>query len=158
MKPKPGPSDPIEVLLADSSQIQVQLLTSAMRRHPECKVASCPLDVDIILSTLRDSLVDVLLLAGNTQGGAGQDKTLLRRLHISYPRVPRVLLLESFDRDLVVNAFGSGARGLFYFTESPFRSLCKCIQVVDRGQIWAPAELIDYLVDLVSQVPSLCES
>lgn len=149
MKPKPDPSDPIEVLLADSSQIQVQLLTSAMRRHPECKLASCPLDVDIILSTLRDSPVDVLLLAG---------KTLLRRLHISYPRVPRVLLLESFDRDLVVNAFGSGARGLFYFTESPFRSLCKCIQVVDRGQIWVPAELIDYLVDLVSQVPSLCES
>lgn len=154
MKPKPAPSEPIEVLLADSSQIQVQLLTSAMRRHPEFKMASCPLDVDIILSTLRDSPVDVLLLAGNTQGGAGRDMTLLRRLHISYPRVPKVLLLESFDRDLVVNAFRSGARGLF-FTEAPFRSLCKCIQVVHRGQIWASAEQIDYLVDLVSQVPSL---
>ena len=69
----------------------------------------------------------MLLLAANTQNGAGQDMTLLRRLHISYPRVPKVLLLESFDRDMVVNAFRSGARGLFYFTESPFRSLCKCI-------------------------------
>jgi len=155
MTPKPAPTDRIEVLLADSSQIQVQLLTSAMRRHPEFKVASCPLDVDIILATLQDSPADVLLLAANAQGSAWQDMTLLRRLHISYPRVPKVLLLESFDRDLVVNAFRSGARGLFYFTESSFRSLCKCIQVVRRGQIWASAEQIDYLVDLVSQVPSL---
>ena len=127
MKPKPAPSNPIAVLLADSSQIQVQLLTSAMRRHPEFKVASCPVDVDIILESLQNASVDVLLLAANTQNGAGQDMTLLRRLHISYPRVPKVLLLESFDRDMVVNAFRSGARGLFYFTESPFRSLCKCI-------------------------------
>jgi DNA-binding NarL/FixJ family response regulator len=116
MKPKPAPSDPIAVRLADSSQIQVQLLTGAMRRHPEFKVGSCPVDVDIILESLQHASVDVLLLAANTQNGAGQDMTLLRRLHISYPRVPKVLLLESFDRDMVVNAFRSGARGLFYFT------------------------------------------
>jgi two-component system, NarL family, response regulator DegU len=30
-----------------------------------------------------------------------------------------------------------------------------CIQVVHRGEIWANAEQIDYLVELVSQVPSL---
>jgi DNA-binding NarL/FixJ family response regulator len=155
MNPKPAPTGPIEVLLADSSQIQVQLLTSAMRRHPEFKVASCALDVDVILETLQQAAADVLLLAANPQGSAWQDMTLLRRLHISHPRVLKVLLLESFDRDLVVNAFRSGARGLFYFTESSFRSLCKCIQVVHRGQIWASAEQIDYLVDLVSHVPSL---
>ncbi len=47
------------------------------------------------------------------------------------------------------------ARGLFCFSVSPFRALCKCIQVVHRGQIWATAQQIDYLIDLVSQVPSL---
>lgn len=38
---------------------------------------------------------------------------------------------------------------------SPFRALCKCIQVVHRGQIWATAQQIDCLIALVSQVPSL---
>ena len=80
---------------------------------------------------------------------------LLRRIHISFPNVSKILLLEAFDRELVVNAFRSGARGLFCFAMSPFRALCKCIQVVYRGQVWATAEQIDYLVDLVSQVPSL---
>jgi DNA-binding NarL/FixJ family response regulator len=80
---------------------------------------------------------------------------LLRRLHISFPKVAKILLLESFDRELVVNAFRSGARGLFCFAVSPFRALCKCIQVVHRGQIWATAQQIEYLIDLVTQVPSL---
>ncbi len=48
---------------------------------------------------------------------------LLRRLHMTYRSVAKVLLLESFDRDVVVNSFRSGARGLFCFTESSFRSL-----------------------------------
>jgi DNA-binding NarL/FixJ family response regulator len=80
---------------------------------------------------------------------------LLRRLHIAFPNIPKVLLLEEFDRELVVNAFRSGARGLFSFAASPFRSLCRCIQVVHRGEIWANAQQIEYLVDLVAQVPSL---
>jgi DNA-binding NarL/FixJ family response regulator len=80
---------------------------------------------------------------------------LLRRIHISFPMVSKILLLESFDRELVINAFRSGARGLFCFAVSPFRALCKCIQVVHRGQIWATAQQIEYLVEMVSQVPSL---
>jgi DNA-binding NarL/FixJ family response regulator len=80
---------------------------------------------------------------------------LLRRLHIAYPGVAKVLLLDSYDREMVVNAFRSGARGLFCFSESSFRLLCRCIQVVQRGQVWANAEQIDYLIELVSQVPSL---
>jgi DNA-binding CsgD family transcriptional regulator len=32
---------------------------------------------------------------------------------------------------------------------------CKCIQVVHRGQVWASSQQIDYLIDLISQVPSL---
>lgn len=154
MTEKPVPNHPISVLLADSSQLRLHLLTSALRRRPELKVESCPLDVDIILKALEIP-TEVLVLAGNAQGGNWKDMALLRRLHVSYPGVAKILLLESFGREVVVNAFRSGARGLFCFTESSFRSLCRCIQVVHRGEIWANAEQIDYLVDLVSQVPSL---
>jgi DNA-binding NarL/FixJ family response regulator len=80
---------------------------------------------------------------------------LLRRLRVTYPTVVQILLVESAERDLAVNAFRSGVRGLFCFGKSPFRLLCKCIQVVHQGQIWASAQQIDYLLDLVTQVPSL---
>jgi two-component system, NarL family, nitrate/nitrite response regulator NarL len=135
MKVKASVRTPIRVLVADSSQMQLQLLTSALRRRPEFNVTSCPLDPELILKALETSGIDVLLLDANGRGGSWQDMALLRRLHISFPKVAKVLLLESFERDLVVNAFRSGARGLFCFAVSPFRALCRCIQVVHRGQI-----------------------
>jgi DNA-binding NarL/FixJ family response regulator len=80
-----------------------------------------------------------LSYAVNTNGKGVQDMALLRRLRVAYPSVVQILLVESADRDLAVNAFRSGVRGLFCFGKSPFRLLCKCIQIVHKGQIWARA-------------------
>jgi DNA-binding NarL/FixJ family response regulator len=65
------------------------------------------------------------------------------------------LLAESYDRDLVINAFRSGARGLFSFSEASFQTLCKCIRSVHSGQVWANAQQLHYLLDVVTHVPSL---
>jgi DNA-binding NarL/FixJ family response regulator len=83
------------------------------------------------------------------------DMTVVRRLHFAHPDVAKIILLDTYDRDIVVNAFRSGARGLFCFSQYPFRMLCKCIQRVRRGQVWANSEQIQYLIEAVSQVPSL---
>jgi len=155
MSVKESLNQPIHVLVADSSQMQLQLLTGALRRRPELKVTACALDLEAILKHLASSSFDVALLSLNGQGSTWQDMAVLRRIHVSFPRVAKILVLESVDRELVVNAFRSGARGLFCFSVSPFRALCKCIQVVHRGQIWATAQQIDCLIDLVSQVPAL---
>ena len=146
---------PIRLLIASGSQMQLQLLSSALRRRPEFSVKTCPLEAEQILRELEGSIFHVLLLDSNSQGNSWTDMALLRRTHIAFPGVAKVLLLESFDREIVVNGFRSGARGLFSFAASPFRSLCKCIQVVHRGEIWANAQQVQYLVDLVAQVPSL---
>jgi DNA-binding NarL/FixJ family response regulator len=145
----------IRVLLAGSSPMQLQLLTAALRRRPEFAVSACSLDAEILLNTLATTNPTVLVLALAIQSQSWEDMALLRRLHISNPGVPKILLVESVDRNLVINAFRSGVRGLFCFGESPFRLLCKCIQVVQHGQIWATAQQIDYLIELVAQVPSL---
>jgi DNA-binding NarL/FixJ family response regulator len=155
MKNAAPPRSPIRVLIADSSPMQLQLLSSALRRRPELAVRTCPLDPELILREMETAQIQVLLLDANTQSSSWSEMALLRQIHIAFPKVAKVLLLEAFDRDLVVNAFRSGARGLFSFAASPFRSLCKCIQVVHRGEIWANAQQIQYLVDLVAQVPSL---
>jgi DNA-binding NarL/FixJ family response regulator len=76
-------------------------------------------------------------------------------LQLNHPEIAKVLLLDVYDRDLTVNAFRSGARGLFCFAESPFRLLCKCIQSVHRGQVWANTQQLQYLLEVVAQVPSL---
>jgi DNA-binding NarL/FixJ family response regulator len=69
--------------------------------------------------------------------------------------VAKVILLDSYDREVVVNAFRSGARGLFCFSQYPFRLLCKCIHSVYRGQVWADSEQMQFVIESLSQVPSL---
>jgi len=79
----------------------------------------------------------------------------MRRIHLSHPSSAKVLLVESYDRDLVVSAFRSGARGIFCISNTHFRFLCRCIQRVADGQIWANTEQMTFLLDLISEVPSL---
>jgi len=78
----------------------------------------------------------------------------LRRFHRSHPEIPKVLLVESFDRELVVNAFRSGVRGISCISDSNLRLLCKCLLRVADGQIWANTEQLNYIMELISEVPS----
>src|SRR5437868_5787934 len=48
-------SEVINVLVADSNQMQCQLLTAALRRRPEFRVISGPLDPELILKTAAEA-------------------------------------------------------------------------------------------------------
>jgi two-component system, NarL family, nitrate/nitrite response regulator NarL len=73
--------------------------------------------------------------------------SLLRWLRVSYPKIAPVLLAESDDRELVVNAFFAGAKGIFLFTHPPFPMHCKCIHFVFQGQVWINRQQWEVLVD-----------
>jgi len=145
----------IGVLVADSNQMQCQLLVGALRRRPEFQVTSCVLDPDVILDAAGSRPVQVVVLNADNPKDGWPDLTVVRRLHLAHPDVAKIILLDNYDRDVVVNAFRSGARGLFCFSRYPFRLLCKCIQSVHQGQVWADSEQMQYLVEALSQVPSL---
>jgi DNA-binding NarL/FixJ family response regulator len=148
-------SPSIGILVADSNQTQRQLLVSALRRRPEFDLDHVALEGDAILQALATARFQVLIMNLAHPRGDWQHMTVVRRVHLVRPEVAQVLLLDSYDRDLVVNAFRSGAKGLFCFAESPFRLLCKCIQSVKAGQVWANDQQLHYLIEAVTQVPSL---
>jgi DNA-binding NarL/FixJ family response regulator len=148
-------SGAINVLVADSNRMQAQLLASALRRRSEFHIAGCPMDTVSILQAVAVKLPRVALLCLNPPAGISDAVMTLRRFHLSHPEVPKVLLVDSCDRDLVVSAFRSGARGIFTITDSNLRLLCKCLLRVSAGQIWASTEHLNYLIDLISEVPSL---
>jgi DNA-binding NarL/FixJ family response regulator len=146
---------PIRVLVADSTQMQSQLLTSALRRRPEFEVMSCSKTDEEILGIAGRDLVHVAVLSGDRQDGLSADLALIRRFHLSYPQVAKVMLTESCNRELVIDAFRSGVRGVFCYAETPFRALCKCIRCVHSGQVWANSRQLGYLLDAMASVQSL---
>jgi DNA-binding NarL/FixJ family response regulator len=145
----------IGVLIADSNRMQAQLLTSALRRHPEFHITSCPMDTLSILQAVNAKPPQIAVLSVHSPADVGGTVMTLRRFHLSHPEIPKVLLVDTCDRELVVSAFRSGARGIFPITEANLRLLCKCLLCVAAGQIWANTEQLNYLMDLISEVPSL---
>jgi len=148
-------SDSIGVLIADSNRMQSQLLTSALRRHGEFHVATCAMDLFSILQAAAAQLPRVALLTLGSTASSSDVVMTLRRFHLSHPVVAKVLLVDCCARELVVSAFRSGARGIFSITDANLRLLCRCITRVAGGQIWANTEQLNYLLDLISEVPSL---
>lgn len=148
-------SENIGVLIADSNRMQMQLLSGALRRHPEFHVSTCSMDTTSILQSISNQIPGVALLSPASPGNLGEIVTTLRGFHVAQPDIPKVLLLDSWDRELVVSAFRSGARGIFTITDSNLRSLCKCLMRVAAGQVWINTDQLNCLLDLISEVPSL---
>lgn len=148
-------SNVITVLVADSNQMQCQLLVRALRRRPEFRVTSCDVEMNAILSAVVSSSVQVAIMNSDHPRDGGNGMTIVRRLHLAHPEVAKIVLIDAHDRNMAVNAFRSGAKGLFCFSDYPFRLLCKCIQSVHQGQVWANSEQLRYLIEVVAQVPSL---
>ena len=146
-----GKTAAINVLIADSSAIQSQLLARALRTRREFKIYTVQLKLSAIYDFLRANRIAVIVLADDASANFG----LLRWLHLSYPRVHPVLLAESYDRESVVNAFRSGARGLYLFNQAPFRTLCKCISCVSQGQTWINSQQLLYVLEALSEVSTL---
>jgi len=145
----------VPVLVADSNRMQAQLLTSALRRHVEFDIAACEMDTASIFDAVALKIPHVALLSMNASAGISETMMTLRHFHLSYPGIAKVLLVHACDRDLIVSAFRSGARGIFSITDANLRLLCKCLLRVAAGQIWANTEQLNYVMELVSEVPSL---
>ncbi len=153
--PAGATSDAMGVLIADSNRMQAQLLTSALRRRSEFHITHCQMDTISILQAVSSKRPRIAVLSLNHSGNASETVIILRRFHLAHPEIAKVLLVETCDRELALSAFRSGARGIFAIAEANLRLLCKCLLRVAGGQIWANTEQLNYVMDLVSEVPSL---
>jgi DNA-binding NarL/FixJ family response regulator len=148
---RPIETEVVQVLVADSGAIQSQLLTRALKSRRDFQVSAVALETTALHNFMQSTPADVVLIAGNHLPDLG----LVRWLRISYPKIAPILLAESDDRELVVNAFRAGAKGIFLFTHTPFPMLCKCIHCVFKGQVWINSQQMNYLLDALCEVPTL---
>jgi DNA-binding NarL/FixJ family response regulator len=145
------PSEIVQVLVADSGAIQSQLLSRALKARRDFQVSVVDLEMTALQNFLQSNHADVILIAASRL----PDLSLLHWLHLSYPKIFSVLLVDSDDRELVVNALRAGAKGIFLFSQTPFPMLCKCIQCVFRGEVWINSQQMNYVLDALSEVPTL---
>ena len=154
LSPRISPSV-LTVLIADSSRMGCQLLAAALKRRPHrLNVVSSAVDSMEVLNAAKKHAPHVALISVNLQDGALSGIKVLRELRAFHPKTRAIMLLDSPERDLVVDAFRSGARGVFCRADSIER-LCKCVYSVHIGQIWASSNELQFLLEALAEAASL---
>ncbi|MHB8524803.1 MAG: response regulator transcription factor [Candidatus Acidiferrales bacterium] len=142
----------VSILIADDSRMGCQLLEHALARSRfRFEIVGSAINRTEILASLRANPVNVALINQSLHDGQSVGFELLNELRESFPQTRAVLLLKTASYELVVDAFRGGAKGVFCRTES-FEALCKCIQSVHKGQVWADSHQLHYLLEALVQI------
>lgn len=144
------PQSSIRVLAADSTSMNTQLLVEALARDGQFDMSgSAPKPAEVLSWAKREQPHIALISA--RQGDNGTAGFLLcREICSNSPATRVILLLDSPERTPVIEAFRSGARGVFCRTES-LKQLAKCILCVHEGQVWASSDELHYLLEAVAE-------
>ena len=153
-RPSRARSQRINILLADETRMGCQLLKDALTRpSSRLRVVECATNREEILQALGSSEVDVALVSEALQDGPSVGLEILNELRTKSPKSRFILLLKTASRELVVDAFRSGAKGVFCKSE-PIQQLRKSIQAVHKGQIWANSHQLHLILEaLVTASP-----
>lgn len=144
----------IRVLVADNSHIHSQLLAEALRRDAALEVAGAVSRSRELLEVARATDVQVAVISSNLDEEPMRGLEVLRDLRSVKGDFRAVILLDSSKREVVVEAFRAGARGVFSRQES-LETLCKCVRCIHEGQIWANSEQLLFAVEALAASPSL---
>jgi len=141
----------IAVLVAEADQMNRQLMDAAFRgRGGRMHVEVVTADSSTVVKALAKTRPKIAVISARLQDGPLAGLKVLHGLRASDHSPPVVVLLDSADRELIVECFRSGARGVFCRSK-PFEALCKCIQVVSQGQIWADTTELQYVLEALAE-------
>jgi len=148
-----GQTSAIQILIAEANELNCQLVTNALRpRRHGVSVIACTAGSREAIELLKKRAPDVAVISAQLGDGPFEGYNVLRQLHALQLKTRAILLLNSRERDLVVDAFRCGAHGVI-FRDEPLKTLEKCIRAVHSGQVWANSEHLSYLLEVLSRVP-----
>lgn len=142
----------IRVLVADSTRIHSQLLADAIRKPREVDVVASVASSQELLAAVGQMPDGVVLVSPSLDQDPFRGFEIVRELRISRPEIRAIMLLDSCERESVVEAFRAGARGVFSKNDSQ-KHLAKCIRCVYHGQIWATAQELAFAIDALASTP-----
>ena len=120
----------------------------------QIRVVGFAVDAVETLEAVKSNNPEVALISAVLREGATAGLDIVRRLHSGYPKTKTILLMDNPDRDLVVEAFRSGSRGVFFRTD-PLDLLPKAIRSVHQGQVWAGSRELQFLLEELGRGQSM---
>lgn len=145
----------ISVLIADADRMSANLIAEGLTRgrHDISVVAVSNTSAETIRELERNQ-PDVALINAHLEDGPLRGYHVLQYLHLLCRKTVAIMLIPDSERDLVVDAFRGGARGVFCRLQS-IKLLPKCIRTVHEGQIWADNQNLAFILEFLTQLKPL---
>jgi len=150
----PEISEVIRVLAADATRMNSQLLAAALERDKRFEVLDPASDARGVIAAVVKEKPAVVVISAELDDDKRKGFEVARELRALHSETRVVMLLDSSERNQVVEAFRTGARGVFCRSES-LTSLARCIQCVSEGQIWANSKELRYLLEALGEAMPL---
>jgi DNA-binding NarL/FixJ family response regulator len=133
------------VFIADASPLDCQLLAASLLRN-RMRVAGWATRSSDIVSAMSGRNPEVALIGVRLEDGQRTGLNALRELREFLTQTRVVMLLDSDEPTVIVEAFRHGAKGVFS-RQQVSSGLAKCIRCVLAGQLWANNEQMHCLVE-----------
>lgn len=141
----------IGVLVADNTPLTGRLIADALRRDRALSINDA--NGSPVLTATAKLNPDIVILSERLEGIPCRGFEVLRDLRATVPKIRTVILMDFGERDLVVEAFRSGARGVFCRGDS-LTMLSKCVHKVYDGQLWVNNTHLEFLLYALSDAPA----
>lgn len=142
----------IRVFVAESNRMASQLMESILLRHRhKFEIKASNHGYAEAFLELQKYQPHVAVISAELGDGTLTGFRLLQQLRDAGSNAAPIMLLNSTDRDLLIDAFRYGARGVF-MRAHPINVLPKCISAVHNGQVWISNDQIQMLLDLVTSL------
>lgn len=142
----------IRVLVADKTPMESRLLGEALRHGGQFRVVAT-VEASETLDAVRGNSPDVVIAPAVLDENAEFGAKLVMQLRSSECKPKCILLLDRSERQSIVDAFRSGAHGVFRRSE-PIKALRKCITAVHADQIWIDNQQLHFVLDAFSSLPA----
>jgi DNA-binding NarL/FixJ family response regulator len=155
--PIPGsPADPlIRVLVTDFDPMTTRLLAADIRRQHAFDVIECRSTAEQMRECISANSPAVLLLSRKSRDLTNDRLRLLRSIRQEFSGMRIVVLVDLLDREVTSGLFRAGVRGVFECSEYDPERLCRCIECVAAGQIWAKSEHLGFVMDAFAETAPL---
>jgi len=158
---KPNPDEKIKkilpdqdrvfkVLIVDRDSMTSDLLVLALSSDQRYAAASVP--GPRLMGAVSKGEVGLVIIGAELNAGGGSGLQLAGMLHRAQPATKILILLDEISGDAVLNAFRTGARGVFC-RRQPMTEFLHCVEHVRKGLIWAGREESDHLLKAVKSIP-----
>ena len=142
-------SDAQRILVAERSSMQCELLARALRADGEFQIVGTASDSTEALRLLHQLKPGVAVISADLQDGPSVGLDVIAQVRARNWRTRSVVLLDRSDPQLVVEAFRSGARGVF-FRAQPYEMFPKCLRTIVQGQVWVNTKEMNYLLEALT--------